>query len=310
MTLRFALLGNPVGHSISPRIHRAAFAALELDAEYFAKRVSAGAVARSMRDPRLTGGNVTLPHKILAAKLLDRPEPAVGATGACNCWWRLEDGALAGDNTDVGGLRFALGQLGFEARGARVLLLGAGGAARAALYVLLEGEADSVEILNRSADRARALRAKVGARIVRVREGLDGAPATRPPPATGAPARVVRVLEGLDGVDGGYDLVLNATSVGLSPQDPLPLPLSAGRFGCAFDMVYAPGGTRWSARARSLGIPARDGIDMLVGQAAESLARWLPGREPPLRAMRAAAREALRGEGRRAAGRDSDAARQ
>ncbi len=285
MTLRFALLGNPVGHSISPRIHRAAFAALELDAEYFAKRVSAGAVARSMRDPRLTGGNVTLPHKILAAKLLDRPEPAVGATGACNCWWRLEDGALAGDNTDVGGLRFALGQLGFEARGARVLLLGAGGAARAALYVLLEGEADSVEILNRSADRARALRAKVG-------------------------ARVVRVLEGLDGVDGGYDLVLNATSVGLSPQDLLPLPLSAGRFGCAFDMVYAPGGTRWSARARSLGIPARDGIDMLVGQAAESLARWLPGRKPPLRAMRAAAREALRGEGRRAAGRDSGAARQ
>ena len=90
-----------------------------------------------------------------------------------------------------------------------------------------------------------------------------------------------------------YDLVLNSTSLGLAPGDPLPLDLDrsavGARFGAAFDMVYAAGGTAWVRHARALGIRAMGGLDMLVGQAALSLERWFPGRAAPFEAMREAA---------------------
>lgn len=264
---RYALLGDPVDHSISPDMHRAAFRTWGLDAEYIARTVTAEQVGPAMRDTGLAGGNVTLPHKLVAAETLSRPTRAVRATGACNCWWRTADGKLAGDNTDVGGLGLALERLAFESEGARVLLLGAGGAARAAVHGLLEGGVAAVEILNRTPARARALRDQVGAGSVRVVDGPD----------RGAP----------------YDLVLNATSLGLSNADPLPLELDRGRFRLACDLVYGPGETRWVRHARSLGIRAGDGLEMLVGQAALSLRRWFPGRTPPVDAMRAAAAEAL-----------------
>lgn len=280
MTLRFALLGDPVRHSISPAMHRAAFDVLGLDAEYTARRTAPDEVGSIMRSQDLAGGNVTLPHKLRAARALARPSAAVRATGACNCWWRRPGGELAGDNTDVGGLHTALSRFGFQPRGARVLLLGAGGAARAAVHALLEGGVSSVEVLNRTPARARALR--------------DGALAH----ATDADpvAAAVRVVAAPD-AGATYDLVLNSTSLGLSAGDPLPLELDGGaagaRFGAAFDMVYAAGETPWVRHARALGIPAVGGLDMLVGQAARSLERWFPGRAAPFEAMREAAVAAL-----------------
>ena len=273
MTRRYALLGDPVEHSISPAMHGAAFRAWGVDAAYTARRVVAGEVERTMRDPALAGGNVTLPHKLEAAEALSRPSRAVRATGACNCWWRAPDGELAGDNTDVGGLRLALERLRFEAAGARVLMLGAGGAARGAVHALLDGGASAVDILNRTAARACALRDAAGEGAVAVLDHLR--PETR------------------------YDLVLNATSLGLSTADPLPLELDRGRFDLAYDLVYATGETRWVRHARSLGIRAADGLEMLVGQAALSLRRWFPERTPPLAQMRAAATDALERRTRR-----------
>ena len=276
MTLRFALLGDPVRHSISPAMHRAAFEVLGLDAEYAARRTAPDEVGPIMRGANLAGGNVTLPHKLRAARALTRPSAAVRATGACNCWWRRPDGELAGDNTDVGGLRLALSRFGFEPRGARVLLLGAGGAARAAVQTLLEGGVSSVEILNRTPARARALRDRALA---------HAADADRP-------ADALRVVAAPSAV-ATYDLVLNSTSLGLASGDPLPLDLDRdavrGRCGAAFDMVYAAGGTAWVRHARALDIRAVGGIDMLVGQAALSLERWFPGRAAPFEAMREAA---------------------
>ncbi|MXW68307.1 MAG: shikimate dehydrogenase [Gemmatimonadales bacterium] len=276
MTLRFALLGDPVRHSISPAMHRAAFEILGLDAEYVARRTAPDEVGSAMRSADLAGGNVTLPHKLRAARALARPSAAVRATGACNCWWRRPDGELAGDNTDVGGLQGALSRLGLHPGGARVLLLGAGGAARAAVHALLEGGASSVEILNRTPARARALRDRALARATDADGSVDA----------------VRVVAGPRS-GAAYDLVLNSTSLGLSPGDPLPLDLDRSadrvRFGAAFDMVYAAGGTAWVRHARALGIPAAGGLDMLVGQAALSLERWFPGREAPFDAMREAA---------------------
>ncbi|MCY3699750.1 MAG: shikimate dehydrogenase [Gemmatimonadetes bacterium] len=274
MTLRFALLGDPVRHSISPAMHRAAFDVLGLDAEYVARRTAADEVGPVMRSADLAGGNVTLPHKLRAARALARPSAAVRATGACNCWWRRPDGELAGDNTDVGGLRIAFSRLGFRPRGARVLLLGAGGAARAAVHALLEDGVSSVEILNRTPARARALRDRAVAH---------------------APA-AVRVVAA-PGAGATYDLVLNSTSLGLAPGDPLPLDLDRGmegdadraRFDTAFDMVYAAGETAWVRQARALGLRAAGGLNMLVGQAALSLERWFPGCVAPFDAMREAA---------------------
>ena len=267
MIRRYALLGDPVDHSISPDMHRAAFRTWGLDAEYVARRVTAAEVGSAMREAGLAGGNVTLPHKLVAAGTLARPTRAVRATGACNCWWRAANGELAGDNTDVGGLGLALERLDFEAKGARVLLLGAGGAARAAVHGLLEGGVSAIEILNRTPARARALLNRAGTGPLRVVEGPD--------------------------LGASYDLVLNATSLGLSTADPLPLELDRGRFRLAFDLVYAAGETRWARHARSLGIPAADGLEMLVGQAALSLRRWFPERTPPVDAMRTTAVEAL-----------------
>ncbi|WP_420447944.1 shikimate dehydrogenase family protein [Candidatus Palauibacter sp.] len=273
MTRRFALLGDPVRHSISPAMHRAAFEIEGLDAEYVARRAASAEVGSIMRSADLTGGNVTLPHKLRAAEALTRPSAAVRATGACNCWWRQADGELAGDNTDVGGLQIALSRLGFQAQRARVLLLGAGGAARAAVHALLEGGASSVEILNRTPARARAMR--------------DAAVA-----CAADAAGALRVIEAPE-PGATYDLVLNSTSLGLSPEDPLPLDLGArpdrAKFRAAFDMVYAPGETAWVHHGRALGISARGGLDMLVGQAALSLERWFPGRAAPFGAMRDAA---------------------
>lgn len=280
MTLRFVLLGDPVRHSISPAMHRAAFDVLGLDAEYTARRTVPDEVGSIMRGADLAGGNVTLPHKLRAARALAQPSAAVRATGACNCWWRRPDGELAGDNTDVGGLHTALSRFGFQPRGARVLLLGAGGAARAAAHALLEGGASSIEVLNRTPARARALRDRALAHATDADRSTDAVRVVATPRAGAT-----------------YDLVLNSTSLGLSPRDTLPLELDRGavgaRFGAAFDMVYAAGGTAWVRHARALGIRAVGGLDMLVGQAALSLERWFPGRAAPFEAMREAAVAAL-----------------
>ena len=288
MKLRFALLGDPVRHSISPAMHRAAFDVLGLDAEYTARRTAPDQVGPIMRGADLAGGNVTLPHKLRAARALARPSAAVRATGACNCWWRRPDGELAGDNTDVGGLHTALSRFGFQPGGARVLLLGAGGAARAAVHALLEGGASSIEVLNRTPARARQLRDRALAHATAVAAPTGAA---RPPEADPV-ADTVRVVAAPH-AGATYDLVLNSTSLGLAPGDPLPLDLDrstvGARVGAAFDMVYAAGGTAWVRHARARGIPAMGGLDMLVGQAALSLERWFPGRAAPFEAMREAA---------------------
>lgn len=270
----FALLGWPVEHSLSPAIHAAAFRELGIDAAYVpvpVRREELDGVLPALA--RAGGGNVTVPHKEEAARLVDRPSAAVRRTGACNCFWP-EEGGVAGDNTDVGGFRAAV-----EAwpptrlSRARVLLLGAGGAARAVVAACQDAGAQSVEIWNRTTERARAL----------VRAARESAP--------GAAAELT-VRERRGDAAGPYDLVVNATSLGLRPDDPLPLELDDVRADAAFDLVYGEDdGTRWTRHARGAGIPARDGLEMLVRQAGLSLRRWLD-EEPPLEAMRRAARAA------------------
>jgi shikimate dehydrogenase len=261
-----ALLGDPVAHSLSPAMQNAAFRAAGLDGVYVSLRVGEEDLEGLLRGIARAGGggNVTLPHKARAARAVERPLPAVVRTGACNTFW-LEDGGIHGDNTDVEGFRRALRTLlGQPPEGARVLLLGAGGAARAVVHALVEDGVEGIWIRNRSPARAEALARELG-------EGrawlAEGSPQALPP----------------------MDVVVNATRLGLHPGDPFPLAphdLPPGDPVC-LDLVYAPDETPWVRAVRPLGLRAADGREMLVQQGAAAFERWW-GREAPVEVMRRA----------------------
>lgn len=268
-TRLLALLGKPVAHSLSPVIQNAAFREADLDGVYVALRCEEGDLLAFMRGLGAAGagGNVTLPHKEKAASVLDVPSEAVRRTGACNTFWG-ENGNVCGDNTDVEGFRRALRHfLGDSPTGFRVLLLGAGGAARAVLMSLLDDGVDEVLIMNRSVDRARTVARRFG----------------------GVRTRVVKDFPEVD--DGEFDLVVNTTPLGLSEDDNLPVDLKRlSRAGGVMDLVYRPHPTRFVRVAESLNIRAVDGGEMLVQQGAVSFERWW-GQPAPVEVMRQALEE-------------------
>ena len=265
------LLGDPISHSASPEIQNAAFAEARVDGVYVAVRCAAEDLSGFMHGLSRAGGggNITLPHKEKAAAVVDVPMEAVRRTGACNTFWGV-NGKVHGDNTDVDGFRRAVRTfLDGPAKGIRVLVRGAGGAARAALVGLLDEGAGEVVLFNRTAERARAVARRIG----------------------GERARVVDVVQGLDGE--GFDLVVNTTRLGLEPSDPPPLDLGRlGRAGAAMDLVYGREKTPFMLAAERLGIRSTDGMEMLVQQGAVSFERWWD-RPAPIEAMRAAVRRSL-----------------
>lgn len=260
------LLGDPVGHSLSPVIQNAAFREAGVDGVYVAVRCAGDDLVGFMRGLSRAGGggNITLPHKEKATSVVDVPHDAVRRTGACNTFWGGPDGRVHGDNTDVDGFRRAArGFLGSLKR-MRVLLLGAGGAARATLMALLEEEVAEVVLLNRSTERARAVARRIG----------------------GPHARVVPLAEELRGQS--FDLAVNATRVGMAADDPSPLDFELlARVGAAMDLVYGPRPTPFVRAAEEFGVRATDGAEMLVQQGAASFERWWGG-PAPLAAMREA----------------------
>ena len=262
----FTILGNPVEHSLSPVIQNAAFQEARVDGVYVALRCDAEQMVGFMSGLGRSGGagNVTLPHKEKAASVLDKPLEAVRRTGACNTFWG-ESGKLCGDNTDVEGFRRAQRHfLGGAPTGYRVLLLGAGGAARAALVSLIDDEVQDVLILNRTVERARAVARRIGGDRVRVAESHS------------------------DVDDGEFDLVVNTTRLGLHSDDELPFDLERlSRADAVMDLVYGPSATAFVAASKRLGIPAVDGGEMLVHQGAVAFERWW-GEEAPIDAMRQA----------------------
>jgi shikimate dehydrogenase len=266
-TRLIALLGDPVSHSLSPAFQNAAIRAAGLNAVYLALHSDERSFATLLTSLARTGsaGNITVPHKQRAAALLEVSSSAVEKTGACNTFW-LEGGRVHGDNTDVEGFAAAARSLIGSPAGARVLVLGAGGAARAAVLALLQARADAVHVLNRTPGRARSLR-----------DALD------------PDGRRVTVLEDPDSPGReGYDMMVNATSLGLRGDDPVPFdPTLPVRLGAVLDMVYRARPTPLVAAARTAGIPAIDGREMLLHQGAASFRRWF-GRDADLDVMRAA----------------------
>ena len=269
-----ALLGNPVSHSLSPVVQNAAFARAGVDGVYIAVRCDRDDLVGFMHGLSRAGGggNITLPHKEKAAAVIDVPSDAVRRTGACNTFWGGPEGKVHGDNTDVDGFRRALNAfVEGSPQGMRVLLLGAGGAARATLMGLLEEGVDQVVLLNRSLERARAVARRIG----------------------GPHARVANGVEELRGQS--FDLVVNATRLGLSPDDPSILDFDIlSRAGAAMDLVYGSAPTPFVRAAEEFGVRATDGGEMLVQQGAASFERWWE-RPAPVDAMREAYRRSRSG---------------
>jgi shikimate dehydrogenase len=262
------IIGWPVEHSLSPAMHNAAFAALDLNWTYVAFPVPperAEQAIAGLAAAGCAGLNATIPHKLAALRAASSASEAAVAIGAANTLVPDGDGGFRADNTDAAGFLRALDeQAPLQLAGADALVLGAGGAARAVVHALrLRGA--RVRVANRTAARA----AELG------------------DPVPFAP-------EALDLVAGQSALVVNATSLGLRGDGPPPeLPLAGlGRGQVVADVVYRPGGTPWLAAAAARGARTVDGLGMLLHQGAAAFAQWT-GREPPLDAMRAA----LPGEG-------------
>jgi shikimate dehydrogenase len=259
----FAILGDPVSHSLSPLMQNAAFRALGLPATYVPLRCSAddlpllmGALGRAGG-----GGNVTVPHKEVAAEAVDICRDTAKTVESCNTFWN-EEGRLVGDNTDVHGVIEALHQL--EVTNAPWFIAGTGGGARAAV-VAAQKMGVSVSAGSRSADRQRRFEQWISDRGVAL-----------------APPAECRVL-------------INSTPLGLRAGDPLPI--EPGRFPLAeiaFDMVYARGETAWVRAMRPAVRRAADGRAMLVAQGAAAFECWYPGKHAPVELMRAAVNAALR----------------
>lgn len=267
MRALYCLLGDPVAHSRSPAIHARAFALLGVDAVYAPCKVAASGLPLAVAGLRALGAagfNVTVPHKEPAALLVDKIHPSAQRIGAVNCV--LRDGeALVGHNTDAPGLLRALRARGIDPAGARVVVVGAGGSARAAAWAL-SAQAAQITVMNRTASKARALAALVQA---------AGCAAGSAPLDDARPLREAT-------------LVVQCTSIGLSTND-LPFDPALLAPGCALvDLVYAPGGK--TELLRRWGGPSVDGLDVLVQQAIASLEIWL-GR-PQLDALFAPLREA------------------
>ena len=260
----YLVLGDPVHHSLSPAIHNAAFRELGIDAVYGSLRLGEELVGPVMRELAASGGggNVTLPHKRTAARALDQASEAVEATGACNVFWWEVDRGLCGDNTDVAAFRVAAESL-LESKleGLKILLLGAGGAARAVLYACLQDGVEHIAILNRTEARAQSLL-----------HDFDD------------PASACLLTDGSALASSSYDLVVNATTLGLRGSDPLPLEIDALRANAVFDLVYGQDKTAFVGAARAAGIRAEDGRRMLAEQAAASFRLWFD-RSAPLELM-------------------------
>jgi len=254
-TLRFAVFGNPIKQSKSPTIHAMFAEQCGLSMQYRAVRVKLGDFARAAADFFDGGGaglNVTVPFKQDAFEFADVPSPRARRAGAANTLARGEDGSITADNTDGPGLiRDMLDNQGWVVRGQRVLLLGAGGAARGVLEPLLLERPTEVLVVNRTPARAVAL-AEQFADLGTVQGGAYELIGER-----------------------HFDLVINATSAGLTGDMPeLPSSLLTER-SCCYDMVYGAQPTafmRWAAHHAAWAVA--DGLGMLVEQAAESFYLW------------------------------------
>lgn len=274
-TRTFGVFGDPISHSLSPAMHNEVLAMSGIDAVYVPYHVKPAQLASAVagiRAMNIWGVNVTIPHKVAICAHLDEIDPEARLIGAINTVVNRE-GRLVGYNTDGGGfLRSLKEDLAFDPHGRKVLLLGAGGAARAILVALGHAGAHWVGVANRTEQRARILVDEfrtifTGTQLADFH--LDFSPASK-------------LMDSLEGVD----LIVNATSLGMNkgPAPELPWEQLSENV-CIYDIVYAQEGTALINEARTRGFCCADGLGMLAGQGEVAFTLWT-GVEPPSGVMK------------------------
>jgi shikimate dehydrogenase len=266
-----AVIGDPIEHTLSPTMHNAAFEHLKLDFVLLAFRVVPDQLEHAIKGVRglgIRGLNVTMPHKTAVTEFLDEPDAAVKFLGAANTVLN-QGGRLRGFNTDGVGALKALKNNGVTLNGKKVLLLGAGGAAKAIAFCLAR-EVDEVCILNRDARKARELADVMqpcGKKIV----GNEL-----------SPTEIAKELR-------DSDVLINATSVGMAPNifESLVRHELLGPDLCVMDIVYDPVETKLIREARAAGAKVVNGVEMLLYQGAASFEIWT-GYQAPVDVMREA----------------------
>lgn len=256
---RAFVVGHPIAHSRSPMIHGYWLAQLGIAGSYERIDVAPtefGAFIRNLPASGYAGGNVTLPHKEEAFRLADRRDDAAEAIGAANTLW-LEDGLICAGNTDASGYGADLDARAPEWRNAStVLVLGAGGAARAVVFAVLRDTNARILLVNRTVERARELADRFGPRVT------------------------AHSTEAADELSSQADLVVNTTSLGLSGKGALPLDMErVPEHAIVSDIVYTPLITPFLAAAAARGLTTVDGLGMLLHQAVPGFERWF-GRRP------------------------------
>ncbi len=269
------LMGWPVKHSLSPTMHNTAFAHLGLDWAYVPLLVQPDDVkdgVKGLAALNFVGCNVTVPHKQAVIRYVDEVSRAAHITGAVNTI-HIKDGKFFGYNTDAIGFLNSLIEAGCHPKGMRVVVLGAGGAARAVVFALVRAGVDEVTIFNRTAERGAFL----------VDDLVEVFPESRLNYAALTSAD-------LSALGDEVDLIVNTTSVGMLPKieacpwpEDVPLPQQA----TMCDLVYNPLDTILLSRAKAAGLPTIDGLGMLIYQGAYAFETWT-GQDAPIEVMRRA----------------------
>jgi shikimate dehydrogenase len=267
-----AVYGSPIAHSASPAMHNAAFNALGLNWRYLAFEVdpkNLRAAIEGARAMNFAGLNLTVPHKLLAFEMVDELDKSAELFGAVNTIKFEKNGGrtrAVGFNTDADAIVLSIRQeLKLKLRGARVLLLGAGGAGRTAALKLASENVAELFLINRTRSRAEQI-----AREIRKRFSPVNVSISYP--------------------ESKVDLILNATSLGLKPGDPSPLDekqFSMRKTSAVYDMIYRPAQTRLLAAAKKAGCKTANGLGMLLHQGAKAFEIWT-GKTAPLKVMRKA----------------------
>ena len=292
-----AVFGHPVKHSASPAMQNAGIAALGLNWRYLAFEVHPDhlrAAIEGAKAMKFIGLNLTVPHKLLALDMVDTLHESAGTWGAVNtirfeaqdksgAWRSLTEFPDAlpeqirshGFNTDADAVTRSIREdLGIDIARAKVLLLGAGGAGRTAALKLAADRAGELYLVNRTPGKVIALAEEISRRF---------------------PA--VKVTVGYPPANDTVDLLVNATSLGLKPDDLVPLDpswFSLSRAGAVYDMIYRPAETPLLKAARAAGCRVANGLGMLLHQGAKALELW-SGRQPPIEVMREALRKNVYG---------------
>ena len=263
-TLSFALFGNPVAQSLSPLMHGAAFTRMKLMATYSAHNVDdAAKIVHAIRERGIRGASVTIPFKETVMAFLDEVDANASEIGAVNTILN-RDGRLIGYNTDGPGLIRDLAEW-TPIRGKTFIILGAGGAARAAVFAIIQAGGTPL-IVNRTAEKAKALAESFGCRW-------------------GLPSEIDRLKA---------DCLINTTPLGMFPdteRSPMKKKFLA-HFPFVMDMIYNPLKTRLLREAQKAGCAVRSGVGMFIHQGAEQIRLWT-GMEPPRDTMRQAVMERL-----------------